>query len=49
MIQQLTILIAVETESLKCKWHPRYFSTSAAGVCLNKFNFLLHKEKFSIQ
>lgn len=45
MIQQLAILIAVETESLKCKWNPRYFSTSAAGVCLNKFNFLLHKEK----
>lgn len=49
MIQQLAILIAVETESLKCKWHPRDFSTYAAGVCLNKFNFIVHKEVSSIQ
>lgn len=49
MIQRLAKLMALETTGLKWKWYPRCFSSYVAGVCLNSFNFLGHKEMPSIQ
>lgn len=49
MIQRLAMLMALGTTDLKWKWYPRYFSSYVAGVCLDSFNFLGHKEMSSIQ
>lgn len=49
MVQQIAMLMALETAGLKWKWYPRYFSSYVAGVCLNSFNFHGHKEMSSIQ